>query len=318
MFLSCGDALFDLFAADGDTVGDIRLGGHVGGSPLNVAVGLARLGNAAAYLCKNSTDTFGARIARYLEANAVTRELIVESPRNSTLAIVETDASGAASYVFYTDGTADLSLSEAELPATLAEDIGVVHVGSYSTGVDPTASALLALVRRERAARVISYDPNIRLSIEPDLDIWRERFGGFAAAADVVKASDEDITALFGTSCTAERFAAEAFALGATLVAITRGGDGGELHTADGRSARIDGIEVTVRDTVGAGDTFQAAMLHRLGTDGAIAEGTLSTEALDLDALATFAASAAALTCTRSGADLPTLAELEDFIASRA
>ena len=317
MFLSCGDALFDLFAEDGDTVGGIRLGGHVGGSPLNVAIGLARLGNEAAYLCKNSTDTFGARIARYLEANAVSRELLLETSRNSTLAIVETDERGVASYVFYTDGTADLSMTEDELPDALPEGTAVVHVGSYSTGVDPTASTLLALVRRERARRVVSYDPNIRLSIEPDIDVWRERFAGFAAAAHVVKASDEDIGSLFGEGCTPERFASDTLALGPALVAVTRGDEGAHVFTAGGDRADIEGVKVEVRDTVGAGDTFQAALLHRLGADGAIADGALSTDGLDLASIARFAASAAAITCTRSGADLPRLAEVEAFIAER-
>jgi len=316
MFVSCGDALFDLFAADGESLGGIRLDGHVGGSPMNVAVGLARLGNAASYLCKNSTGTFGTRIRRYLDENGVGCDLVVPSDRNSTLAIVETDAGGSASYVFYTNGTADRSLEESELPP-LPEEAAVVHVGSYSTATEPTAGALLALVRRERTARVISYDPNVRLSIEPDTDVWRQRFAGFAACADFVKASDEDIAALRGESCSLETFAADTLALGPRLVAVTRGGAGALLFAADGRSAQAAGVEVTVRDTVGAGDTFQACTLHRLRADGALDGGRLNADVLDLQALADFAANGAALTCTRSGADLPTLDELEAFMAER-
>ena len=317
MFLCCGDALFDLFAADGETVGEIRLGGHVGGSPLNVAVGLARMGNPSGYLCKNSTDTFGQRIRRYLDDNGVSGNLIVPSDRNSTLAIVETDESGSASYAFYTDGTADRSMEEGELPTPLPEAVELVHVGSYSTVTDPTGGALLTLVRRERTARVISYDPNVRLAIEPDPDVWRERFAGFAACADVVKASDEDIAALRGASCSLESFAADTLALGPRLVAVTRGGEGALVFANDGRSAEAAGVDVTVQDTVGAGDTFQASTLHRLRADGALDGGRLDVAALDLQRLAEFAASGAALTCTRSGADLPTLAEIEAFMAER-
>ena len=324
MFLSCGDALFDLFAHPGETVASIRLDGHVGGSPLNVAVGLARLGNRAGYLCKNSDDLFGTRIRGYLDANGVALDWLLPTGRPSTLAIVQTDASGSASYVFHISGTADVSIEESELPAELPAELDVVHVASYSTVVEPTASALLAFVRRERARRLISYDPNLRLSIEPDVEIWRERFREIAAAAHVTKASDEDVAALAGHAgkggsgrAPLDEFASDAIALGAGLVVVTRGGDGALVYAADGASGAVDGIRVDVRDTVGAGDTFQAATLHWLRANGAIADGALALDGADLDDLADFAACAAAITCTRSGADLPTIDDVDRFRASR-
>ena len=321
VFLSCGDALFDLFAGPGGDIATVRLEGHVGGSPLNVAIGLARLGNRAGYFCKNSSDLFGARIRGYLDANGVALDWLVPTDRPSTLAIVQTDTSGSASYVFHIGGTADVSIETAELPETLPDAIEAVHVGSYSTAVEPTASALLALVRRERGRRPISYDPNVRLPIEPDLELWRSRFREFGACADVIKASDEDIVSLAEPGATGkprfDEFAADALALGAKLVVVTRGGEGALVYAADGRTSEAAGVPVEVQDTVGAGDTFQAATLHWLAHHGAISEGGLDIEGADLADLADFAACAAAITCTRSGANLPTIEELERFRADR-
>ena len=166
MFLCCGDALFDLFAEPGDTPASVRLSGPVGGSPLNVANGLARLGHRSAFLCKVSSDPFGERIHRFLEDNGVQTDWVMRSERNSTLAIVQTDADGVARYTFYIDNTADVSIEVEELPETFPDALSVIHVGSYSTAVHPTAGSLQALIERERRQRVISYDPNIRPTID--------------------------------------------------------------------------------------------------------------------------------------------------------
>lgn len=313
MFLCCGDALFDLFAGPGEGEGSISLNGTVGGSPLNVVVGLARLGNSTGYLCKNSTDVFGTRIRHFLARNGVTLDWLLASSQNSTLAIVELDEQGAPAYVFYTDNTADVSLQIAELPGNLAADIYVIHVGSYSTAVDPTGSSLLSLVQREQHNRLVSYDPNIRPSIEPDLDIWRERFRAYAGTAKLIKASDEDIATLFGDAFTFDSFAADAMSLGAELVFVTCGGDGAFAYTREGERVSADGLAVDVIDTVGAGDTFQAAILHELHAQRAIAQAAIMNGQIDLQELLDFAVAAAALTCTRRGADLPSLDDVARF-----
>lgn len=323
MFLSCGDTLFDLFVHPGKAVGDVHLDGHVGGSPLNVALGLARLGNRAGYLCKNSTDLFGERIRAYLDANGVLLDWVVSTSLNSTLAIVQLDDGGSANYVFHIHGTADVSLEESELPDSFPDDLFVLHVASYSTVTEPTASTLLSLIRRESDRRIISYDPNLRPQIEPDLDIWRARYKEISACSDLIKASDEDVAMIRGIEGEAgasdvDAFAADAIGTGATLVMITRGSGGAFVYCSDGRQVSVPGIAVDVQDTVGAGDTFQAASLHWLGANGAIVDGRLDPGDADLAELATFAASAAAITCTRAGADLPTLADVERFRAERS
>lgn len=311
VFICCGDALVDLFGQPAAFAGSVNLQGHVGGSPLNVAVGLARLGNDTAYLCKNSTDFIGQRITEYLKSNSVKTDWIVPSDLNSTLAMIQTNDDGSANYAFYTDNTADLSMQIDELPAQLSDALQVLHFGSYSTAVDPTSSSLLALATRESSQRLVSYDPNIRPTIEPDAAVWREKFAGFSKVADFVKASDEDIELLFGSGKTFDSFAADILAVGASLVAVTEGSKGATLYATNGDQVRSKPISVSVKDTVGAGDTYQAACLHWIHANGCVISGNLNMQGVALQELADFAATAAAITCTRNGADMPTLSDVQ-------
>ncbi|MFK8082849.1 MAG: carbohydrate kinase [Granulosicoccus sp.] len=322
MFMSCGDALVDLFshvASDGAerSPGEVALNGHVGGSPLNVAVGLARLGNPAAYLCKNSSDFMGQRIAHYLRVNRVDTDYVVPTDLNSTLAMVQTNADGSANYAFYTDNTADVSLQINELPNALPDELAVLNFASYSTAVDPTRSALLALAQREQHQRVIAYDPNLRPSIEPDMDIWRESFAKFSDCASFLKASDEDIHTLMGSDTSLENFATDAISSGVDVVVVTEGSEGATVYTSSGERARSARIGIDVVDTVGAGDTFQCASLHYLKAQGHVLGNKVNGDDIDLQVLVDFAATAAAITCSRRGADLPTLAEVEASLAKK-
>ncbi len=317
MFMSCGDALVDLFnqaqtkAAVGSSPGDVAFGGHVGGSPLNVAVGLARLGNPVGYLCKNSNDFLGQRIAQYLESNQVDTRWLVPSELNSTLAMVKTNDDGSANYAFYTDNTADVSLRVDELPETLPDELSVLSFGSYSTVVESTGSTLLALAGREQERCVIAYDPNLRPMIEPDMAVWRQCFSRYCSMASIVKASDEDIHTLHGAATSLENFAADTIGAGVGLVIVTEGADGATVYSSTGEHTRSAPVKVSVVDTVGAGDTFQSSSLHYLRANGHIKDGTLDSAAVNLQELVDFAAAAAAITCSRRGADLPTLAEVE-------
>lgn len=318
MFLCCGDALFDLFViSDSESsksessTSRISLNGDVGGSPLNVAAGLARLGHRSLYFSKLSTDLFGQRIRRYMARNNIDNSLSLQTDRNSTLAMVEKNKDGSARYVFYTNGTADLSIKVNELPESLPEHIRVLHFGSYSTAVDPTGSTLANLAKRESVDRFVSYDPNLRPSIEPDIGKWRETFHQYASAATLVKASDEDIESLLGKN-KEDQFVSDCFELGAELIFITRGADGASGFARDGELAQCEGQKVKVVDTVGAGDTFQAALLHYLVKNKHITTGNTLEGKVDLNAILKFAVSAAAITCARSGADLPYLIELSD------
>jgi fructokinase len=312
VFISCGDALVDLFSQPASSPGDVSLAGHVGGSPLNVALGLARLGNQSAFFCKNSTDFIGQRILQYLQSNNVDTQWVIPSSLNSTLAMVQTNEDGSASYAFYTNETADVSLLPADLPPHFSDTARVLHFASYSTAVKPTSETLLSLAQRDAGKVVISYDPNIRPSIEPDMDVWREKFQQFSSIANFIKASDEDIQSLSG-SAAFDEWAADRIAAGADLVAVTEGAGGATLYAADGRQARSNPLTIDVADTVGAGDTFQAACLHFLGSHDCLVANQLCIDQIALDELVNFAARAAAITCTRQGADLPTLADVQSW-----
>jgi len=322
MFLSCGDALYDLFVDSPAALAssDVALAGNVGGSPLNVAVGLARLGHRSRYFTKLSNDVFGQRMVGYFARNQIDTSLCVATDQNTTLAVVETRDDGSAQYVFYIDNTADVSITLDELP-TIPGDVNVVHFASYSTVVAPTSLSLAALAKRESERSFISYDPNLRLSIEPDVALWQTRFVDLAKRATLIKASDEDIDQLYGPG-KEDAFVADSFSFGVALVLITRGPDGASGYLPDGRAVHVGGVNVQVVDTVGAGDTFQAASLHWLQAQGHLGAATATNTSgsssakpllqgeIDLTAMLEFAIGAAAVTCTRRGADLPTLAEL--------
>jgi len=313
VFLSCGDSLFDMFVGASSTESNdktrVSVQGVVGGSPMNVALGVARLGHDSRYLTKLSSDLFGQRIKQFLETNDIDHSLSPPTNLNTTLAMVETGSDGAAQYVFYINGSADVSLQSNELPQPLPDDVRVVHFGSYSTAVEPVAGSLRQLASQATGSRIISYDPNLRLSIEPDTAVWRDTFKEFASTANLIKASDEDISSLIGKN-KEDQFIADCFSHGAQLVYITRGPDGASAYNASGQVVNGAGVSVKVVDTVGAGDTFQAAILHWLADHGHVGKSASLTGEVDLEASLEFALKAAAVTCTRQGADLPTLADL--------
>jgi fructokinase len=310
MILTCGDALFDMFANPGAASSGIAFDARVGGSPLNVGVALSRLGQRAGFLAKVSTDPFGRRLIDYLRSEGIDTDLVVRTQAPTTLAIVALDDRGVPTYSFYTSGTADRSLEQAELPARLPEAIRVVHVGSYTTALEPTASSLEALVRRERGRRLVSYDPNIRPSIVPDPELWRLRVAALTAQSHLVKASKEDIHFLY-PGATVESVLSDWLSRGAAVAIATMGEVGALAMTRHGTAARVSSAAVKVVDTVGAGDAFQAALLTWLAEHGRLSsEGLAGLSADDLQALLRFATRAAAITCSRRGADMPRRAEL--------
>ena len=304
MFLTCGDSLFDCFAElDADT-SRIRLAGTVGGSPLNVALGLARLGHPVGFFAKVSTDVFGRRIRAFMEREAIDQRFLIPTDRNTTLAMVSLSPAGVPQYSFYIEGSADRSIEPGEVPPTF-DGVRAIHLASYTTVTEPTASALVRLAQQEKDRCFVSYDPNIRASIEPDLDRWRAKVAELAPLATLMKASDEDLALLYpGRSVDA--VLADWLDAGVSLGVVTRGDKGASALSRTGTAASLPGVAVDVVDTVGAGDTFFAAMLGKLGEDGALARGALEGfDRDDVEALLRFAIRAAAVTCSRRGADLP-------------
>lgn len=307
MFLVCGEALLDVFSA-GETPTGLLLDGRVGGSPFNVAVGLARLAQPVSFFGGVSRGFVGERLMRSLAAEGVGTGTVVRTDAPSTLSLVGLDAQGVPSYAFYGEGAADRQLDAAAL-AALPSSWSAIHIGSYATVVAPIAATLRALVERERGRTLIAYDPNVRLNVEPDLGVWRTTLEALQTRAHLLKISEEDL-ALLRPDATAESFAGEALAAGVALVVVTRGGDGALGWTATQRAAAAS-VPVQVIDTVGAGDTFQAALLTWLAERGRLSPAALAAlDAAELADLLGFAARAAAITCSRRGADMPRRAEL--------
>ena len=311
MLMICGEALLDVFQG-AETRTGLALDAVVGGSPFNLAVGLARLGQPAAFFSAVSTGFAGERLMRALVAEGVDTRAVARLDAPTTLSLVGLDAHGVPSYAFYGDGCADRLVDAAAL-ARVPEALALVHLGSFATVVEPVASTQRALVERERAkagaGALIAYDPNIRLNVEPALPRWRDQLEWMLPRTDLLKVSDEDLALLLPHE-TIDAFAARTLAAGAKLVVVTRGAQGAVGWNGFGRVA-VDPIPVPVVDTVGAGDTFQAALITWLAEHEALTRSGLA--ALGLDAMGsalTFAARAAAITCTRRGADLPRRAEL--------
>jgi fructokinase len=307
MFLVCGEALMDVFSA-GDTPTGLALDARVGGSPFNVAIGLARLAQPVAFLASVSRGFVGERLMRALVAEGVHTSTVSRTDARSTLGLIGLDEHGVPSYSFYGEGGADRQLGPDAL-ATLPSRWDAIHLGSFATVVQPIAATLRALVERERGRALIAYDPNVRLNVEPSLEPWRAMLVWMQPRCDLLKISDEDLQLLLpGT--TPDTFAAAALADGVKLVVVTRGGEGAIGWTGRERAA-VPPVHVQVIDTVGAGDTFQAALLTWLAEHGRLsAAGLAGMAAAQLHDLLGFAARAAAITCSRRGADMPRRAEL--------
>lgn len=308
MILVCGEALLDVFAT-AETRTGLTLEANVGGSPFNVAVGLARLGQPVGFFGAISTGFAGERLMRALLAEGVSTQAVVRVDAPTTIALVGLDVQGVPSYSFYGEGGADRLLPRAAL-AQLPHALSAINIGSYASVVEPVASTLRGLVEREHDRALIAFDPNVRLNVEPDIARWREQFAWMLAHAHLIKISEEDL-GLLQPGVALDDFAAQALTRGARVVVVTRGALGAVGWTAGGAHAAVEPTAATVIDTVGAGDTFQAALLTWLAENGALSATALGalTDAALRDALG-FAGRAAAITCSRRGADMPTRAAL--------
>ncbi|GEL25367.1 ribokinase [Pseudonocardia sulfidoxydans NBRC 16205] len=288
-----------------------------GGSPANTAVGLARLGVPVRMLARLADDLLGRRLRTHLERNGVDLSHVVAAAEPSSMAVVEVDERGVASYDFRVAGTADWQWTADELADALSGPVVALHTGSLALTTAPGAAVLRDLVRRAAPTATVSYDPNCRpLLMGGDVLAGVHEMVGLA---DIVKVSSEDLDWLLpGTSY--DTVVDDWLARGAALVAVTLGADGVLAATAAGLRTRLPGRPVEVVDTVGAGDTFSAGLLtglHTRGLFGAAAREALRAIAADdLDAVLDGAIRAAAITCSRRGADPPTADELDRSAAS--
>jgi fructokinase len=303
-FAVAGEALMDVFPA-GATDDGVRLDARVGGSPFNVAVALARLQQPVAYLGVLSTDLFGERLLRRLKQEGVDVERVQRLDAPTTLAVVGVDQHGGPSYAFHAEGAADRQLTAVEAP----EAARVLHLGSLATVAEPAGGTLRALARRERARRLVAYDPNVRPQAEPDLQRWRAAFQALQPCCHLLKLSEED-AALLAPGVAPEVLAEHCLLSGSALVVITRGAKGARAWNALGH-VQVRAAPAMLVDTVGAGDAFQAALLCWLAEQQALAPAALLRLApAQLEQALGFASLAAALACSRRGADAPRRHEL--------
>ncbi|MCK7622000.1 carbohydrate kinase [Streptomyces sp. RS10V-4] len=285
-----------------------------GGGPYNTALALGRLGSPAAFCSRVSTDTFGESLLSGLRDGGVDTSLVQRGAEPTTLAVADISPDGSAGYGFYVEGTADRYFT---LPPALPGAARALSLGTCSLVLEPGASAYEALLRREARRGVFTaLDPNIRPGLITDPDAYRARFRSWLPDLALLKLSEEDALWLAGAGAGADRAAVTAaarewLAAGPAAIVLTRGGDGLTVLTRDGGEVAVPGERVTVVDTIGAGDTVNAALLHRLDAHGALSYAAVGAlTGADWADILRFAARAAAVTCSRAGAEPPFAAEL--------
>lgn len=307
MILSCGEALIDMLPRIA-TTGEAAFAPYAGGAVFNTAIALGRLGAPSAFFSGVSTDMLGEILADTLTASKVDTQFLARSARPTTVAFVKL-VDGQATYAFYDVGTAGVMLAENDLP-TLPATVSTLFFGGISLVNDPAASTYEALQAREAPTRVTMIDPNIRPGFiagkEPE---YRARIERMIARADIVKLSDEDLHWLLGAG-DIESLARSILAKGPKLVFITEGAAGARAITAS-QNRFVAAHKVTVADTVGAGDTFNAGALCALHEAGALTKTRVaSLSDAELDAALHLGVQSAAVTVSRAGANPPWRNEL--------
>ncbi|MEV3914451.1 carbohydrate kinase family protein [Streptomyces canus] len=294
------DAFPDPARSDADV---LALRALPGGGPANTAVALARLGTRTRFLGRFSHDVFGALFHARLTASGVDLTgSVTAAPEPSTLAVADLDESGQATYTFYADRSADWQWTADELAATQQDEAACLHTGSLALIQQPGGSRIEDHLAKAREHVTVSIDPNVRPLLVPPA-AYRERLPHWCAVADILRLSEDDL-ALLLPGVGPEEACDTWHAAGARLVVITFGGRGA-LASLDGLRVTVSAPRVDVVDTVGAGDSYTAGLLHRLAALGHLG-GRLDRLSLeDLTDACTFAARVAALTCSVPGANPP-------------
>ena len=297
----CGEVLIDLIPV---APGSTNRAPHVGGGPANTAKALARLGHDVYFIDGISTDAYGEMSRDELLGDEVRLDLAKTSELSTALAIVSLDNNGSASYEFKLDETATFDFDLNWLPDPSRYQPNVLHIGTLVTVIQPGADVLYDWALQVAEFAPIVFDPNIRPAVMSDRDLYEAAVEKWAAISSVIKVSDDDVAWLFPDQSlddVAERWVRD----GAALVVITRGSQGLIGFTADG-AVEVPGVKVEVADTVGAGDTVGAIIVEAMVEKGIMAlTGDVLQDVLHR------AAKAAAITCSRPGANPPYKHELK-------
>ncbi|ULR49868.1 carbohydrate kinase family protein [Streptomyces deccanensis] len=303
MIVVAGEALIDLVPQGAGTLVDLRPAR--GGGPYNTAVALGRLGSPTAFCSRVSYDVYGEALLTGLREAGVDVAAVQRGPEPTTLALASIGADGSARYSFYVEGSADRLF---ETPDRLPQGTRAVSFGTCSLVLEPGASAYEKLLHSTAAQGVFTaLDPNVRPGLIPDADAYRARFLSWLPSVSLLKLSEEDARWLGGTP----RLWLDS---GPAAVVVTHGGDGLTVHTRAGGEHSVPGEKVDVVDTIGAGDTVNAALLHGLAARDALSAPALAAlDTEDWTCLLRFAARAAAITCSRAGAEPPYAAEMDEL-----
>ncbi|MDQ3870909.1 MAG: carbohydrate kinase [Chloroflexota bacterium] len=306
-----GEALIDF-----TSLGDLRFQGYCGGSPLNAAVAVARLGIPVGYVTQLSTDLFGVRLRRHVETNGVDARFVLSHPAPTTLAFVEREGE-INRYQFLANGAADTLYAPDPLP-TLPPETAFLHFGSVSLLSEPATHSFTRLVDLHRDRLTVVFDPNVRPTLIRDEDDYRRRCRDWIRACHLLKLSDDDAAYLAAGRDTEDTIG-EWLDDGPRAVVLTSGSRGARLYRRERDAVVVSGFDVAVADTIGAGDTFTGAvsvgLLDRGVTDP---QGLVDLSAPEWREVLRFAAAAAAINCTRPGADPPTRDEVSDFLARQS
>jgi fructokinase len=293
----CGEALIDLIPRGEQKVA------IVGGGPANTAKALARLGFDSYFIDGISTDSFGGMIKDQLLHDGVNLKYAHYSDKQTCTADVSLDKAGVASYVFTIDGTATFDFTNDWLPSPEEIKPVVLQIGTLATIVQPAADVLLEWAKRVAKVAPIVFDPNVRSSVLPDRPKYQEAIAKWAAISEVIKVSEDDLAWLYPEQDQIA-IAEEWIKGGSTLVIITKGSYGIIGVTKDD-VVSVPGVKIEVVDTVGAGDTVGAIVVEAIVERGLkVITGDVLREVL------VRATKAAAITCSRAGANPPTRAEI--------
>ncbi len=317
-----GEALID-FIAKGTQGPMVPFDSIVGGCALNSAISASRQGSAVGYIGKISKDMFGQRILDYLVDNQVLFDANLCAVKEPTLlAFASLDPEGKATYDFYTEKTASVSIDTSELLQVMQEhtDLRVVHIGSISLALDPVAEAILKALEVYEPRPVVFFDPNVRPAVIEDEKVYKQRFERALQRASLVKLSDEDL-ALMYPGCDIQSKAGSLAVEQGKHCILTLGRKGSIWYTPEGKTVAMPIIDLPVVDTVGAGDTFSGALLSYLHDRNCFGEDGQNPKLSDLDEhlirnALLYATAASAINCSRRGCNPPRKQEVLTLLSS--
>jgi fructokinase len=303
MILACGEALID-FISQKDKGGNILYEPCPGGSPFNTAVAIGRIGVPVGFMGRLSSDMFGDLLMDYISRNKIDSSFVFRSDEPSTLSFVKKKDDNTSEYAFYARGSATWNMVKNDIPSGLSQNIKCFQFGSISMTMQPFADTIEDFITREKDNIVISFDPNIRPGMIDSHEEYLKKFQQWGRCCTIIKMSDEDLEWLYPGYSISDGLE-KILSLGPALAVITCG--------EKGAVARNNNIEIAVPihelpmvDTVGAGDTFHGALLAWFYRQGLMDRKQLYQLPNDkLREALQYAIIAAAINCSRRGADPP-------------